>query len=314
MVVIDAEKHNLDYKRSADENGIKALKLKYQLRPDGRAGGASTVISRASGKANVNLRKARSAKDGGPIDPETGKLMWEYTGESYIKRTESARTGKVTEKEVMRTFESKKMAETDDAHTLSSGQVMETVYADHANKLKALANEARKEMVSTPSAKYNASANLVYKPEVEALGAKLNLAQMNAPLERSAQLFADTIVKAKLQANPDMDADERKKIRGQALNEARTRMGAKKKKIEITQAEWNAIQAGAITNNKLNAILDHADLDQVKQLATPRERLTMAPAKVTQAKGMLGRGYTQAEVAEALGISTSTLNDAMKGA
>jgi hypothetical protein len=189
---------------------------------------------------------------------------------------------------------------------------MEIVYANHANKLKALANEARKEWVATPSAKYNASANLVYKPEVVSLNAKLNIAQKNAPMERSAQLLAESTLKAKMQANPNMDKDEQKKIRGQALAESRLRMGAKKEKIVLTQAEWNAIQAGAITNNKLNAILDHADLDQVKQLATPREKSVMVPAKVTQAKGMLSRGYTQAEVAEALGISTSTLNESIK--
>lgn len=314
MVVIDAEKHNLDYKRSAQDNGIKALKLRYQPRPDGTAGGASTVISRASGKISVENRKARSAKEGGAIDPATGKLMWTPTGDSYIKRTENAKTGKVTEKVVMKTFDSKKMAEVDNAFDLVSTAKapMEIVYATHANKLKALANEARKEMVATPAAKYNASANLVYKPEVTALNAKLNIAQKNAPLERSAQLLAETTVKAKLQANPNMEKDEQKKIRGQALNEARLRVGAKKEKIVLTQAEWNAIQAGAITNNKLNAILDHADLDQVKQLATPREKAVMVPAKVTQAKGMLSRGYTQSEVAEALGISTSTLNEAIK--
>jgi len=309
MVVIDAEKHNLDYKKSAVDNGIKALKLEYQGKTNG---GASTLISRAGGKISVENRKARSAKEGGAIDPATGKLMWTPTGESYVRRTESPKTGKVTEKTIMKTFDSKKMAETDDAFTLSSGTNREAVYAEHANKLKALANEARKSMIETPSAKYNASANLAYKPEVESLNAKLNIAQKNAPMERSAQLFAETVVKAKMQANPSMEKDEVKKIRGQALNEARLRMGAKKEKIVLTNAEWNAIQAGAITNNKLNAILDHADLDQVKQLATPREKSAMVPAKVTQAKGMLSRGYTQAEVAEALGISTSTLNEAIK--
>ena len=34
MVVIDAEKHGLDYKRSAQENGISALKKSYQYRVD----------------------------------------------------------------------------------------------------------------------------------------------------------------------------------------------------------------------------------------------------------------------------------------
>lgn len=313
MVVIDAEKHDLDYKKSAIDNGIKDLKLKYQ---GGTNAGASTIISRASGKATPLKRKPRSAENGGPIDKATGKLMWEETGESYIRRTENKKTGKVTEKVIMKTFDSKKMAETDDAFSLTSNipTPMEVVYATHANKLKALANDARKEMLHTPNAEYHPSANLAYKPEVQSLNAKLNLAQMNAPQERQAQLLAEYVVKAKVQAKPNMDKDEKKKIRGQALKEARARMGAKKPKIVITDAEWKAIQAGAITNNKLNAILDHADLDQVKQLATPRERTVMVPARLTQAKNMLARGYTTAEVAEALGVSTSTINDALKGA
>ena len=46
MVVIDAEKHKLDYKASEKDNNISALMKKYQ----GKArGGASTIVSRGSG-------------------------------------------------------------------------------------------------------------------------------------------------------------------------------------------------------------------------------------------------------------------------
>ena len=72
MVVIDAEKHKLDYKASAINNGIPALYKKYQ----GNAGGsAATLISRATSDKKVPVREARKPQDGGPIDPKTGKLV-----------------------------------------------------------------------------------------------------------------------------------------------------------------------------------------------------------------------------------------------
>jgi hypothetical protein len=188
---------------------------------------------------------------------------------------------------------------------------MEAVYADHANRLKSLANNARKEYISTKPIPYSPSAKKTYANEVLTLKAKLNLAQMNAPLERKAQLLAKTVVKMKTQSNPDMDPADLKKIKSQALTEARIRVGSKKEAVKITPLEWEAIQHGAISNNMLESILDHADLDQVKALATPREATVMVPAKLLRAKNMLAAGYSQAEVAGALGIPASTLNSAL---
>lgn len=311
MVVIDAEKHNLNYKLSAEQNGISQLKAKYQGSP---TGGAKTLISRVSSDVRVPERKARSAKDGGPIDAATGKKMFTPTGETYVQRTVSKRTGAVTEKVVERTFKSKKGAETDDAFTLVSkngGTPMEAVYATHSNQMKALANDARKSYIATPPLKYSASAKAAYPSEVKSLNDKLNLALRNAPLERQAQIIGQSQVTAKRQANPDMDKDEEKKMKSQALAAARVRTGARKQQIVITDNEWAAIQAGAITDNKLQSILKNADTDRVRELATPRDRPAMPTAKVRQAQAMLANGYTQAEVAEQLGVPTSTLNTAL---
>lgn len=308
MVVIDAEKHKLNYKQSAKDNRIAELKEKYQ---GGPRKGASTVISQASSEITVDARKARSAKDGGPIDRTTGKLVYTPTGESYTKVTTYKRTGVVKEEVKKSTIKSKKMLETDDAHTLSSGTKMEAVYADHANRLKALANESRKALVSTPSVTYSPSANKTYAKEVGTLTAKLNIAKKNAPLERQAQLVAAANVKAKREARPDMEADELKKLKGRELDAARKRLGAKKKPVVITPIEWEAIQAGAITNNKLDDILLNTDIDQVKKLAMPRDRPSMSAGKTNRAKAMLKSGYTQAEIAEALGVPTTTLHDAL---
>jgi hypothetical protein len=313
MVVIDAEKHNLNWKQSEIDNGIKALKQKYQSIP-GRTGlGASTLISRASSRKDVPERVERPASKGGPIDPATGKLVFEPTGRTKIVRTVSKRTGEVKEKEVLRTDRTTKLADTHDAHTLSSGTPIEKIYADHSNRLKALANEARKEAVHTKNIPYSPSARKVYDKEVTSLNAKLDLALRNAPLERRAQLLANAKVAAKRKANPDMDADDLKKLKNQALVEARIQTGAEKQRIAITDSEWAAIQAGAITPNKLKQILDNTDLDLVKELATPKSRELMTNVKLQRAESMLASGYTQAEVADALGVSVSTLKRSISG-
>jgi hypothetical protein len=295
MVVIDAEKHNLNYRQSAIDNGIPQLKAKYQ---GGSRAGASTLISRASSSVRVAERKPRPVSEGGPIDRATGQKMYVPTGQTYTNRRGQ---------QVTRTFESRKLAETNNAHTLSSGTPIEKVYADHSNKLKALANQARKTLVNVKTTPYSPAAKISYANEVSTLRSKLNIAQKNRPLERQAQLLANAVVRAKREANPDMEASDVKKIQGMALQEARARIGARKQRIEISPQEWAAIQAGAVSNNTLTQILANADLDRVKELATPRSAIVMTDAKTSRAKSMITAGYTQAEIADALGVSLSTL-------
>ena len=300
MVVIDSEKHHLDYKRSYEENGISALSARYQ---NGPRGGASTLISKASSEYRVNERTPRKAQDGGPIDPVTGKKVYTETGASYVNKS-----GKTIYKKTLST----KMAEAEDARTLSSGTKREEVYASYANNLKALGNTSRKNALSIIPNPRNPSASKVYNQEVESLNKKLTLAIMNKPYEREAQVYANSVIARKKLANPDMDADELKKTRNQALAEARVRTGAKKTSVEFTDREWEAVQAGAISPSKLSQILQNADLDKVKALATPRTKLTMTGAKTDKARSMLASGYTIAEVAESLGVSTSTLSNALQ--
>lgn len=305
MVVIDAEKHNLNYKQSAIDNGITQLKQKYQKMPgDVKAGGASTLISRAGSEIRVADRKPRSARLGGPIDKKTGERAFEPTGEMVPD-------GKGGFKP--RTISSTKLAEARNAHTLSSGTPIEKIYADHSNKMKALANEARRVSVNTRTTPTSPSAKTAYANEVASLDAKLRIAQRNAPLERQAQILANSVYRAKLREQPDMDPADKKKIRAQALNEARNRTGARKQQIVITDDEWSAIQAGAITNNKLTGILNNADLERVKQLATPKTEVLMTSAKTRHAEALLAAGYTQAEVAAKLGVSVTTLKRGVNG-
>lgn len=304
MVVIDAEKHKLNYKQSHKDQGIAELKAKYQ---GGARKGAATLVSRSSSELRLDHRTPRKAKDGGPVDAKTGRKVYVDSGESYVDK----RTGKV----VKRTTSSTRMAEASDARTLMSGvsgTTMEATYANHANKLKALANQARKAELMTRPIPYDPVAKKAYANEVATLNAKLNVALKNKPLERQAQLLGRTTVNAKRQATPGMEASEVKKISGQALNEARSRVGAKKQRIDITDREWEAIQKGAISGTKLNNILSNSDLDQIKQRANPRERTVMSDAKMARARTMLAAGYMQSEVASALGVPASTLNSSLQ--
>ena len=314
MVVIDAQKHNLNYKQSEIDNGIPALKKKYQGKSNG---GASTLISRAGSTAYLPDRKARSASKGGPIDKRTGKKVWEETGKTYKKPILDKETGETigwkTEKSIVK---SKKLAETDDAFSLVSkdGSTIETVYANHSNELKAMANAARKATLAIPSVRKNPQAAKAYAPEVKSLKAKVNEALRNKPRERQAQVLADAVVRAKKQADPSLAKDKERlsKVRRQALAEARSRTGAGKKPFAITPQEWRAIQEGAVSQAALNKVLELADESVVRELATPRAQPKISSSMVSRAKAMSSRGKTAAEIAEALGISTTSVHRALE--
>lgn len=309
MVVIDSEKHNLDYRASYRDHGIADLKRRYQgVTPKGGLKGASTLITRATAQTHVPQRRAAKAGSGkvrlsrSTVDPKTGKKLYEYTG----KRKPDGDL--VTQR-------SRQLAETEDAFSLVSrgrGTRTEQLYAEHSNRLKSMANAARREVVNTRDTPYSQSAKSIYNHEVTSLDSKLNIALKNSPLERQAQVVANRIVAQKKRANPDMDKDEEKKVKGQALKEARLRTGAKKNLVEITDREWEAIQAGAISNHKLTQIINNADLEAIRKRATPRENPVMTSVMTARAKQMLASGYTLAEVSDHLGIAMSTLKSGVE--
>ena len=300
MVVIDAEKHKLDYKTSEEENGIAALKKKYQKHDDGsgKSGGASTLISRAKSETSIPKRKGSPT-----IDRETGELIWKTSNDTYVDAK-----GEVKQ----RMQRSTKMAETKDARTLSSGTPQEELYADYANSMKALANQARRSMINTGKIAYSASAKATYSEEVKTLQSKLNVALKNAPRERKAQAIANSVVEAKKKDNPDMTKAEIRKESQRALTAARASVGAARHPVEITDKEWEAIQAGAISENVLSQILNNTDIDAIRQRATPRSVSTLSPAKQSRIKRLAEYGYTQAQIASELGISSSTVSKYLK--
>lgn len=327
MVVIDAEKHKLDYKKSEIDNNIAALQKKYQAHVgvDGkvRYGGASTILSRSKGEYSVDKRQGspkinlKGTPDYDPKKPE-GALLYKTADDLWYDVTKvNKRTGEVTTVAKKRTQKSTRMAETDDATTLVSDarHPMEMAYADYANSMKSLANTARVEMSRTGKIAYSASAKAAYQKEVDSLMDKLDDALRNATRERAAQRKANAEVNAKKQTNPDMKPAEVKKASQQALSKYRIEVGSvsrRDRSIKITDSEWAAIQAGAISENKLKQILNNADVDSLRQRATPRNSTNLSSAKVNRIKALSASNYTLAEIAAKLGVSTSTVSSYLR--
>lgn len=374
MVVIDAEKHKLDYKQSYVDNNIEALKKEYQQKDNGRYGGAATILSRSKGEYSVDKRQGSykvnmpDSKDYDPSRP-IGAKLWKTADDLYYPdRTRNKKTGmieirtadgkkvsfdpkdkaayemynpvKKVNKETgeitytnkkgdityhlkKRSQESTNMAETDDAYTLVSTKKhpMELVYADYANSMKALANQARIEMKNTGKIEYSKEAKAKYQPEVSSLMSKLNNALLNTTRERAAIRLANSEVKAKKEAykkehGTDMKPADVKKANQQAVTKYRQQVNAiarRNRNIDITDREWEAIQAGAISESTLKKILNNTDIDKLRQRATPRTYNTLSTAQINRAKALSASNYTLAEIANKLGVSTSTVSKYLKG-
>ncbi|HAH18443.1 MAG TPA: phage tail protein [Eubacterium sp.] len=336
--VIDAVKHELDYRRSYEENGIAELKEKYQKDPvTGKVGGASTLISRAGAEKRVPERKEYYK-----VDPETGEKIYTNTNRVYELEVDkyvpkNSKDGKEVyrkkkgayEKEVFNyetgetetkmvytkepTTKVKAMDLVKDANDLITiGHPMEKIYANYANTLKAMANEARKESLVIKSPRVNKSAEEVYKDEIDSLNYKVTEALKNAPRERQAQVIANQRVNEKIATNPQLkdDKDKLKKIRNSELLQARSQVGASKKDVEISISpkEWEAIQAGAVGSTMLKTIIANSNKDVLKSLVMPKTANIVSPAKANKAKAMANSGWTIADIADSIGLSTSTVS------
>lgn len=337
MVVIDAEKHHLDYKKSAKDNNIEALKQEYQniSSKTGKAGGASTIFSRSSSKVQIPERK--EVNDLNKMTPQeqkrwkNGEVIYHPTGNKIIKRIDNPSSMTPQElalhqagKKVYRTTDKDRQMEVYRMDTVRDATELvrdksnpkEMAYANYANSLKQLANEARKEARNIKPIMVDPTAKKTYAEEVASLNRKLRLAEMNSPRERQAIMIADAMVEEKVKSNPDMDYEHRQKFKAQALTKARAQVGAGKEKIVIDDREWEAIQANAVTSNTLSRILNNTDQEAFKKRATPRNQQTsLSDAKIAMIKSMSASGmYTQKEIADRLGISVSTVSSTLKSA
>lgn len=302
MVVIDSEKHELDYKRSFQENRIADLKTKWQGAPNA---GASTLISQAKSQYYDDERAELRPSD---IDPKTGKITRRYTGRTY--------TDPKTGKEVKAQFETTKMEMTDDARTLLSDNPnpKEIAYAEYANGMKALANEARKEQLATKNQPPSDSAKKIYANEVDSLSNKLTVALRNAPKERQAQIIATCQYRAAKESNPEMTKEDQKRLKDQLLAKARISLGAGKKDVRVvpTEKEWEAIDSNALTNTKLTSILRNMDSEDLKKHMFKNNSKSISDSQIARIKALAGT-YTIKEIAEYTGFSVSTVSKALKG-
>ena len=333
MIVIDSEKHHLDYRQSAKDLKIHDLKKEYQS-----GGGASTIFSRSTGPTYIPDRKV--VNDTSKMTPSElkdyaeGKIIYRDTGKvkkeikqitnpaemdaDQLKLYKSGRkVYSYTGKEKPVTQKVHGMEATKDAFELvhDPNNPKEVAYANYANTLRDLANQARKESRSIKPVPVSQSAKKTYAAEVESLNSQLRLALSNKPKENQAQLIAAGRSSEKIKSNPDLDYEHKSRIRAQELQKARNEVGAHRESIVISDREWEAIQANAISTNKLKQIIDNTDADALKKRATPRDTATvLTPSKLSLIQTMYGTGmYTQKDIAERLGLSTSTISKAVKG-
>lgn len=304
MVVIDANKHGLDYMQSAADNRIEELKDRYQGRYNPNTGRMThppaTIISRAKHETSVPETK------GSPrIDKETGELIYKYSGRhKWDKKTNS-------ESPELRTQKSTEMAATKNAMDLVSPEKhpVELYYAAYANELKDIANRCRKEAVNMNLPKRDPSAAEEYKEEVSSLNYKLSEAKKNAPRERDAQRIAMSKINAYLLDNPAANEDkgELKKFSNRQLIEARVQVGAHRTPIDITPNEWKAMQANALSSTKISEIYRYADPEKVREYAMPRDSRGLSEGQKARISNLSRNDYTISEISEALKLPMSTV-------
>ena len=349
MVVIDAQKHELNYKQSEQDFGIPELKAKYQ---GGERRGASTLISRSTSDIYIDERKKKAPSKMTPDEYRQyleGEDIWTPTNRMRKDDKPNRRLMTKDEKEIwdhgteQQKRELQRQLYSEERMTLGKSPVqekvkkglmydaydllsrnsadqttrMELAYADFANEMKDLAKEARHVARTSGDIPYDPKAREKYRTEYEQLKAAISTAERNSPLERQAQLIANTKFATIKYNNPDMDKEHLKREKGRQLENARRLVGAKKKQIgtkdnPLTDRMWEAISEGAITPTMLRRVLLNADMGRVRELAMPKTSTGISSAKLARAKSMLKNGYSQQDVADMLDISRSKLEYALK--
>lgn len=370
MVVIDAEKHKLNYKQAEKDYNIKELKDIYQHNADG-SHGASSLLSRSKNTIEVPIRSERYL-----IDPTTGekqylspkktekmerkrvkaeapagyrwidaegkahkskyfkdengtdiyatvggKIKQDKNGNYYYDRG----TGKDSKDIWVDTGKVKPITQKipqmeyyKDARSLLSDNpnAIEKTYADYANHMKTMANQARKEykrLQIEEKQKIDPVAKKTYAAEVASLEDKLTEAKKNAPRERMAQLLTNSRLNAALAEDPVKyeSAEERKKLRGTLLKQARIDCGAQKQRVSFTDSEWEAIQKHAIGETKLMQLLDNSDSEEYTARALPRES-RISDSKKALVQAYYSAGYSYEQIATMTGVSQGSISGIVK--
>ena len=123
--------------------------------------------------------------------------------------------------------------------------------------------------------------------------------------------MANVTISAKKRSNPDLEPDDIKKLKTQALAAARAKVGASKRDVyvNVTDKEWEAMMSGALSSSKINSILSNMNQDRVKQLAIPREAKSLSASQKTRINTLNSNGYTISQIADSIGVSSSTVSN-----
>ena len=327
MVVIDAEKHKLDYKTSEKVFNIKELKERYQGHISDKTGrtvyGAGTIMTRAGSEAHVKDRRLKYVSEMTPDELKrykNGELIYKETGKDYSSK--DPKTGEWIKKPKMRTVT--RMDTVSDARELVSDKKwpIELAYADYANKMKALAQRARKESIATENTPYSPAAAKIYSEEVKGLKAAFIEGQKNAPRERKAVIYTDLKIKQAKENDPMLyyDKDKFKKVKSRYLAEGRALYSAKKGSIKLTDKQWEAINAGAVSSTLFSQLISNIDADTLREMALPKKNESgLSQSEINQIQALANRtradgtkAYTTAEIAKKFGISASTVNKTLQ--
>lgn len=130
-------------------------------------------------------------------------------------------------------------------------------------------------------------------------------------------IIANQNIEAKMQEQGltyKKNKKEYKKIANVEMQRARDAVGASGAdvKIQFSDDEWEAIQAGAISDTKLMKILQSAKSEEIIKRAMPKATATLSEAKKAKAKAMFANDYTYKEIADACGVPESTIYDFLK--
>ena len=308
MVVVDALKHHLDYKKAYKDLNIRQLKIDYQ---GGANRGAVTFVTRAGSEDHVPEYKTYG------IDPETGRDITKETGEKYYTKVTPKKKEPYLKEHVKTQTQDRIQTirlKGGDAKELLSSKTnphpTEVLYAEYANELIRMGNEVGKQLAVAPKLKYSPSAAKEYAAQVASINSKLVAALKNAPRERQAQALGTARFNAIVEQNPSLldDKAEKKKVRGQCITQAREDVHAKKPFIKLEPPEIEAINAGAISDSKLKQILDNSDMDIVRKAFQTKTKNGISESMESLARSMALNGYSNADIASRLGVSTSTVS------
>ena len=310
QVVIDAQKHALDIVQAKEDLRFAEINERYR---GSATAGARSIISKHKQDYTSEIPEIDRSRfnTGYDVDAKTGEKVYQFTN----RQMRDSNTGQLMydkdgspKMATERTGVKKLLWEKDSTNLVyDKTNVKEMAYAEYSNKMKALANDARKEAINTKEYKRDADAAKKYANVVSEMAAEYNEVLKNKPLERSAQVLASSNYNQWKRTHTDADDEDCKKMRTILINNERRKLGKTKVVMDINDERWEAIQAHAIAPSKLKDYYSVMDKDKVYQYALPKTKSTISDATKSRVMSLANGNATLADIADTLGISISTV-------